>query len=181
MIEQYLIQIIVTGILFLMMPSMKFVARKLIRKYARINKRLESRTNQIIHIIQILINLTCVIAIIIIWGVDPKNIFLALSSIFAIIGVAMFAQWSMLSNITAGLIIFFTSPFRIGDRIRIHDNDTPEDAEITDIRTFHTYLRTDEGESVIYPNSLFLQKAVSVGEPLRSKKKGEDENFEFKE
>ena len=180
MLTNCLPQIIITIIIFLLIPFARYISRKGIRKYAQINKKLESRTNHIIRIFYILINITCVVAIIVIWGVAPKNIWIALSSVFAIIGVAMFAQWSMLSNVTAGIIIFFTSPFRIGDRIRIHDKDTPVEAVILDIHTFHTYLRTDDGEDIVYPNSLFFQKAVSVGEAPQEKVSGTD-NFEFKE
>lgn len=180
MIQEYLPQIIATAALILVLPSMKYVARKLTREYARLSKKRESRANHIIRVFHILINLTCVIAIIVIWGVDPKNIFIALSSVFAIIGVAMFAQWSLLSNITAGIIIFFTTPFRIGDWIQIHDKDVPVEAEIEDIHTFHTYLRTRDGELIVYPNSLFLQKGVSVIDPAKLDEK-KDSNFDFKE
>ena len=160
--EEYLIQIVVTISLLVLLPVTKFFSRKIIRKYAKISKKLESRTNHIIRIFQILINLTCIIGIITIWGVDPKNLFLAISSIFAIIGVAFFAQWSLLSNITAGILIFFTSPFKIGDRIKIHDKEEDFIATIEDIHTFHTYLKSEKGELVVYPNSLFFQKGVSV-------------------
>jgi small-conductance mechanosensitive channel len=98
----------------------------------------------------------------IIWGVNPNNLLLSLSSIFAIIGVAMFAQWSMLSNITAGLIMFFTAPFRIGDRIHIIDKDFPIIATIESIQTFYTHIRTDDNELIVMPNNLFLQKIVSI-------------------
>ena len=100
--------------------------------------------------------------LVIIWGVDPRNIFVALSSIFAIIGIAFFAQWSFLSNITAGLLLFFTTPFHIGDYVRIHDKDVPLEAEVIDILTFHIHFRTISGEIVVYPNSLLLQKGISI-------------------
>jgi small-conductance mechanosensitive channel len=65
----------------------------------------------------------------------------------------MFAQWSILSNITSG-ILFFSFPFKI-DIIRIHDKDFPIVAEIEDIRAFHVALKTKEGEMIIYPNNFF--------------------------
>lgn len=160
--KEYLIQIIVTGVLILALPVVKYVTRKLIKKYAFLNKKIESRTNQVLRVILISINLTFFISLIIIWGVDPRNLLIALSSIFAVIGVALFAQWSLLSNITAGIIIFFTSQFRIGDHIRIMDKDMPFDARVEDILSFHVLLRTREGEIVSYPNSLFFQKGVTI-------------------
>lgn len=162
LIQDFLPQIIVTLLVFVIIPMSKYIMRKLIWKYAALSPKLEARTSHVVRVISIFINLSGVIAIVIVWGVDPRNIFVALSSIFAVIGVALFAQWSMLSNVTAGILIFFTTPFRIGDFIRIHDKDFPIEAYVVDILTFNTLLRTHDGEIIIYPNTLFFQKGVSV-------------------
>ena len=74
----------------------------------------------------------------------------------------MFAQWSILSNITSGVILFFFFPFRIGDTIKIHDKDFPIQAEIEDISAFHVNLKTIDGERITYPNNLLLQKGISI-------------------
>lgn len=160
--REFIPQIIATLILILVMPLCKLIILKIVRKYGTLSRKLESRIRHITKVISILINLSAIIMIIVIWGVDPRNIFIAFSSIFAVIGVAFFAQWSLLSNVTAGILIFFTTPLLIGDYIRIHDKDIPIDAEIIDILTFNIHLRTLEGEIIIYPNSLFMQKAVSI-------------------
>ena len=103
-----------------------------------------------------------VIAIIIIWGVQTKDIFIAFSSIATVVGVAMFAQWSILSNITSGIILFFSFPYKIGDYIFIHDKDFPIKAEIEDIGAFHVYLKTQQGEIIVYPNNLMLQIGITI-------------------
>jgi len=77
----------------------------------------------------------------------------------------MFAQWSILSNITSGIILFFFFPFRIGDIIQVHDKDFPIKAEIEDIKAFHIYLKTDKGERITYPNNLLLQKESLSSNP----------------
>ena len=115
-----------------------------------------------IKCLNILINVTALVLLFVIWGVEPQNVLLSLSSIFAVIGVALFAQWSILSNLTSGIIIFFTMHIKIGDRIKIYDKDFPIEAEIADIKSFNIYLKTDDGEQVIYPNNLILQKGISV-------------------
>lgn len=160
--ERYIVQIIATVILVLSIPIIKYVVRRLIIKYAIFNKKIEARTKQVVRVFNIMINITFAISFVIIWGVDPRNLLVALSSIFAVIGVAMFAQWSLLSNITAGIIIFFTSTFRVGDHLRILDKDMPVDAVVEDILSFHTLLRTLDGEIISYPNSLFFQKGISI-------------------
>lgn len=160
--QDYLVQIIATAILLVTFPLIKYIAKKLIRKYAALSEKLESRTNQIIRILAISINLTFFITLILIWGVNPRNLLVAISSIFAVIGVALFAQWSMLSNVTAGIIIFFSAPFRIGDYIRVVDKESPIEAYVEDILTFHTVLRTRQHEIIFYPNSLFFQKGIAI-------------------
>ena len=84
------------------------------------------------------------------------------TSILTVIGVAFFAQWSILSNITAGIIVFFSSPFRIGDTIKILDKDYPIEAKIIDIKSFYTLLKTEEGEQISLPNNLLLQKGIVI-------------------
>lgn len=84
------------------------------------------------------------------------------TSILTVIGVAFFAQWSILSNITAGIIVFFSSPFRIGDTIKILDKDYPIEAKIIDIKSFYTLLKTAEGEQISLPNNLLLQKGIVI-------------------
>lgn len=160
--ETYIPQIIATGIVLLLLPISKYITRKVVKKYGRISQKAEKRVLQIIKVINILINITSLVCLGLIWGVEPKNLLVAFSSIFAVVGVAFFAQWSLLSNITAGIIIFFTTPFRIGDEIQILDKEMPIEAIIENILTFHTYLRMKNGELVVIPNSLFLQKMVAV-------------------
>ena len=52
--------------------------------------------------------------------------------------------------------------FQIGDHIRILDKDMPIEATVEDIFTFYTHLRTTDGGLRIFPNSLLLQKAITV-------------------
>ncbi|MCD7976372.1 MAG: mechanosensitive ion channel family protein [Tannerellaceae bacterium] len=160
--EVYIPQIIASGIAILLLYIAKFIINKLVIKYGQILQISEVRTLQTKQVISTLLNIMFVFVIAIIWGVEPHNLLIGLSSIFAVIGVALFAQWSILSNITAGLIMFFTAPFRIGDRIRIIDKDIPIDAVIENIHTFYTHIRTDENELIVLPNNLFLQKIVSI-------------------
>ena len=92
-------------------------------------------------------------------GIQYSQLSVFLSSVFAVIGVALFAQWSILSNITSSLIIFFAFPYRVGDVIRIIDGNDDLSGTIEEISLFHVIIL--QGEALItYPNSLMLQKAV---------------------
>jgi small-conductance mechanosensitive channel len=160
--EQYLKEEISTGILLLVVILSRTVVSKVVRRYAKTSHIIERRTNLVIKYINILITILAIITLILIWGVQAKDIFITISSVATVIGVAMFAQWSILSNITSGIILFFSFPFKIGDVILIHDKDFLEEGEIEDIGAFHVTIRSKQGEIIIYPNNLFFQKGISI-------------------
>jgi Small-conductance mechanosensitive channel len=161
-INEFLPQIIISVITIVAFMIVRAIIAKIIRKYSALNSKLEVRTNHIVRVCSIFIKTICVIMLIIIWGVNTHNLFIALSSIFAVIGVALFAQWSILSNLTAGLVIFFSSPIKIGDFICIQDKDFPIEAYITDIQTLYTHLETKDSTKYIIPNNILLQKAIAI-------------------
>lgn len=102
----------------------------------------------------------CIVVICLILGLGYSEISVFLSSIFAVVGIALFAQWSILSNVTASMIIFFSFPYKVNDRIRILDKDDDMSGVIMEITLFHVILKRDDGNLISYPNSLILQKAV---------------------
>lgn len=102
----------------------------------------------------------CLVVVCLLMGLGYSEVSVFLSSIFAVVGVGMFAQWSILSNITASMIIFFAFPYSVGDRIRILDRDDNMCGVIVEISMFHVILRRDDGNLITYPNTLILQKAV---------------------
>ncbi|MCA0350276.1 MAG: mechanosensitive ion channel family protein [Bacteroidetes bacterium] len=160
--ENYIKQIIATGILIILMIITRLLMTRVIKNYAKNHTNLEHRTNLVIKYVHLLINILTIIALIIIWGVEKKDILITISSAATVVGVAMFAQWSILSNITSGIILFFFFPFKIGDTIKIHDKDFPIQAEIEDINAFHILLKTHDGELITFPNNLLLQKGISI-------------------
>ena len=111
-------------------------------------------------VVTFLIYLTAVIVIAFVWGVDEKQLVLTISSFLTILGIAFFAQWSILSNITAGIILFINYPVKIGDTITILEKDNDMTGQIKDIGVFFITLRTEDGKNVSIPNSLILQKMI---------------------
>jgi small-conductance mechanosensitive channel len=93
-------------------------------------------------------------------GIGVGDISLFLSSIFAVLGVALFAQWSILSNLTASILIFFVFPYRIGDRIQVIEKDADITGKIVNITMFHVLIKHSCGDIISYPNNLLLQKGV---------------------
>ncbi len=172
--DTYFSEIIATVIVILTFLLLRIISAKLIRRYAKISEILENRTNLVIKYTFLLFNTLGIVALIIVWGVKTDYIFATLSTLLTVIGVAFVAQWSLLSNITSGIILLFSFPFKIGDVILIHDKDFPIEAEIDDIRAFHTHLRTKEGRIITYPNNLLLQKGISILPGFREDKEFTD-------
>ena len=136
------------------------IFKGVLRRFARRKQVKEKRVFYVAKVFDVLFVLTFLLTLGFVWSVDIKGISVFASSLFAIIGVAMFAQWSILSNITASIIIFFTFPARVGDKIRIVDGDNSIEGTIKEITLFQVELKDDEDNHVIYPNSLLLQKPV---------------------
>ena len=158
-----------TIIVVVLLLIARFAAARTIRRIGRTNDFVEARTLLIIKYVSILSLFLAIGALLFIWRINIKDIGLLFSSAFAVIGVALFAQWSILSNITAGIVLFLSFPFKIGDRIRIMDKDLDDGTDgngaiftIEDIRSFHIHLRKDNGTLLTYPNNLILQKGVTL-------------------
>ncbi|WP_105050027.1 MULTISPECIES: mechanosensitive ion channel domain-containing protein [Polaribacter] len=150
----YSVAIFVTAILtrLLITNSLKKIQTKFGFQKARIIV-----TNKIVTV---LIYITVIVLVSFIWGVDEKQLLVYVSSFLTILGIAFFAQWSILSNITAGLILFINYPVKIGDTITILEKDNNITGEIRDIGAFFITLRTPEKELITLPNAVILQKNI---------------------
>ena len=173
---QYQKEILGSVILVIIILSVRFVSIKTVRRIGRISDINEVRTRLIAKYISYGLTFLALAGLIFVWGIKIREIGLIFSSVFAVIGVALFAQWSILSNITAGIILFFSFPYKIGDRIRIQDKDIdyPGHYIIEDIRAYHVHLRKENGELMTYPNNMMLQKAVSLIENAESAREGSE-------
>ncbi len=146
------------GIILAMIISVRF-STKMINRYGESKSVNLYRVKYISKTINIALVAFFVILLISVLGYQSTQVYFFLSSIFAVIGVAMFAQWSILSNVTASLIIFFGFPYRVGDKVVVIDKDADVSGIIEEISLFHVLIR--RGEDVIsYPNTLILQKGV---------------------
>lgn len=161
-INDYYRQLLTTGIMVLTLTILRYITITLVKKYAIKSEVIEYRKNLVIKYISISFTTLIFVSLILIWGVQTNDLLLYISSVLTVIGVALFAQWSILSNITSGFIVLFSFPFKIGDTIKVHDKDFPIEGEIISIHTFYTLVKTVENELVTYPNTLFLQKGIST-------------------
>jgi small-conductance mechanosensitive channel len=160
--ENHFEDFIVSSLVVVIAVVFRFAIAKLIRGFNEKIHLQERRTNLVIKYFHYLINFLAILILIFIWGLKTNDIFIALSSLATIIGVAMVAQWSILSNVTAGIIMFFSFPIKIGDKIKIYDKDFMIVGIIIDIDAFHVTILTETNETLIYPNNMFFQKGISI-------------------
>ena len=165
-IVTYTSKIIGTFIVLISVLILRFLISIVIRKVGIKGDFNKKRTELVVRYITSGFIIIGIVAIILIWNVDIKELSLIFSSAFAVLGIALFAQWSILSNVTAGIILFFNFPFKIGDQIKVLDKDLDSEQVflIEDIKSFHVHLRNKEGYLITYPNNLMIQKAIFLVE-----------------
>jgi len=100
------------------------------------------------------------LALIIIWGLNPHNLWVIGSTVISFIGIGFFASWSFLSNIFASFILFFTSPFKIGDYILFKEGSEDMVGKIHDMTLVYIFIQKDEGGTICVPNNVILQRTV---------------------
>lgn len=155
-------QIILTLILVLIVSITMLLARKAVNKFS-ILRSIDINRRKIVNTITLLtLYGIAIIFLVIIWGVDMRQFTVFISSILAVLGVGFFAQWSILSSLTASLVLFFYHPVRIGHYIRILDKEFDWAGEVTDITGFYLFMTTAEGRKITIPNNLAIQKGIEI-------------------
>jgi small-conductance mechanosensitive channel len=156
-----IIETFVILVMYLLLRGMsnKLIAKNLSRKLIQ-----ESRGIIIRKAIKLILITLCVALLLIIWGVNQSDLAAYIGSILTVVGVAFFAQWSILSNITSSVIIFFSHPVRIDDVVIIMEGkDYEVEGKVMDIGLFFVTLKTAEGQEITLPNNIFIQKMVKKG------------------
>jgi small-conductance mechanosensitive channel len=131
----------------------------------------KTRSKIVKKAVNLILILTIAIFILIVWGVDPSEMVYFLSSILTVVGLAMIAQWSILSNITSGIILFFSHNIKLDDTIIVIDKDYEIEGRISDIGLFFVILKTTKGEVITIPCNVFIQKMVKKQAPKTIKSK----------
>lgn len=141
--------------------------------YGRYERRLAERDSAVAArrrtTFAILVRLTVALAILIgVWSVlkvfpattEVANAFLASSAVLAV--VAGVALTTPLGNLGSGVLLAFTQPVRLGDRITVGDYT----GEVKEITLSYTTLVTENGDHVFVPNQTMVSTTLvnrSVG------------------
>lgn len=156
--QQKIIETIVVIVLYFILKSICF---KLIDKTLSKRNFVKARGAVIKRVINIVFLCIGVIFLSLIWGVNQSELVVFIGSALTIVGVAFFAQWSLLSNITSSIILFFNHPVKLNDSIAILEGkEYVIEGEIVNIGIFFVTLLTTEGEELTLPNNIFIQKII---------------------
>jgi small-conductance mechanosensitive channel len=158
------VQIIETVIVVFAYIVSYFITKITINNFLKNTQLQRGRRKIMIKAFNLIFLLAAVLLIAAIWGLKQNQIALFASTILTALGIAFFAQWSLLSNITSSIILFFNHPLKIGDTIETLDKEYSFEGEITDLTYFFLHLKLKNGKIITIPNSLLLQKSVAITE-----------------
>lgn len=156
----YMIKIVESLAILLLYIIIQFLTKKLIGRSAIKFEYQPARVYVFKKLMRLILLFIISIIILAIWGVDQAEITLFLSSMLTVLGIAFFAQWSILSNITSSIIIFFNHPISIGDSLTIMDKDFQVEGEISDIGIFFITIKSTTNEYITVPSSVLMQKMI---------------------
>ncbi len=161
------VKVSLTILVILLFLAGRALAVRIIVRHARTHDIDRSRTRYTVKVYNFVSVLISCTILAIVWDVKFQHLSVFFASFLTVAGVALFAAWSILSNITASVILFFYHPMRIGERIRIMDGDNSVTGRIKDVTLFSILIETDEDRHILYPNNLAIQKPIEL---LRGKK-----------
>lgn len=122
----------------------------------------DSATQQAYGTLRLLAGVVTLAVLLLIWGIDFGGLLVLSTSLLTVTGVALFASWSLLSNVTAYFVLLVQSSFRRGNYIRVLDADNYVEGYIAEVNVFNTRLITADRETVLYPNNLLLARVTVI-------------------
>jgi small-conductance mechanosensitive channel len=157
---EFEIQIIETSVLAVVVTAIKLISRNAVNRL--LNKiDFDLKRKRITHkIINFFLTIFILIALAAIWNIRREQLIVFMTSVVTVLGIAFFAQWSILSNITASLILFFNHPLKIGHQVRVMDKEYDIEGELIDISFFFIFIRDKNNNMITIPTSVVLQKTI---------------------
>ena len=111
-----------------------------------------------INLVFLIVTISIILTI---FGVKQSDLFVYIGSILTVVGVAFFAQWSILSNITSSVIIFFNHNVKLEDTVTIMEGKEYEiKGRVSNIGLFFVTIITADEDEITLPNNIFIQKLL---------------------
>ena len=155
-------EVLYTVILLVVLYTLNSLLKRAIRRFGR-NSAINMNSRKIIfYLSNLLFYILAFGGISLIWGVNLEDFSLFITSVLAFVGIGFVAQWSILSNLTASVILFFSHPLRLGNRVRVLDKDFDWTGKVVDITAFYLFMQTDDGRMITIPTNLVIQKGIEI-------------------
>ena len=167
--ESHKIQIFETLFILAIYIVLYFLFKTIINNFLKKTRLERGRRKMAIRIVQLFMTITTTILLTGVWGFKQSEIALFASSLLTALGVAFFAQWSLLSNISSSILIFFNHPVKLGDFIKVLHKDYQCEGEVIELSYFFVHLKTVNHEIITIPNAHFFDKSISVLDPKSHK------------
>ncbi|WP_247671128.1 mechanosensitive ion channel domain-containing protein [Pseudoalteromonas sp. MMG005] len=154
-------KLVITGLIILLFPILMRLSIHLLTQLTRgkIDMHRQQRAKLLLRVI-VAVLLVCLLLMF--WGIELKGLLVLGSSLFAMLGVALFAGWSLLSNLTSFLILFIQNDCRIGFWVRVIDGSNFVEGRISEMGLMNVILEHIDGHKVIYPNNIFVTRPVMI-------------------
>jgi small-conductance mechanosensitive channel len=156
------IQIIETLLVFGGYFISYYIVKSVINNALKKTQFERGRRKMTIRAVQLFTTITAITLLTGIWGFRQNEIALFASTILTALGIAFFAQWSLLSNVTSSILIFFNHPVKLGDYIKVLHKEVHYEGEVTEMNYFFVHIKTDNNEVITIPNSHFFDRSFSV-------------------
>jgi small-conductance mechanosensitive channel len=89
------------------------------------------------------------------FGIELMTI---LTATVAMVAIGFIAVWSMVSNVTATLLLVTVRPFNIGDTVQFAGEEVK--GKVVDVNLFYTTLQPEGEDCFQIPNNMFFQKVL---------------------
>ncbi|MDH5710057.1 MAG: mechanosensitive ion channel family protein [Gammaproteobacteria bacterium] len=126
-------------------------------------------------------NTISIALILFVWGFDFKGLMTMSAGLLALLGVSLFASWSILSNVTAFFLLIFHKSYKRGNFIRIIIGENYVEGYISEINLFNTKLISEDKEIIVYPNILLMSHPAIINPRSRYSVVGKVVEFSNKE
>lgn len=153
-------RISLSAVAFLFYLILRGLSSKSVFKRAALNSFDSSRSSVVRRVVRTANTLVFLSVLAVIWEISLKGLSIYLASFLTIVGVGMFATWSILSNVTASIILFFFFPFRMGSKVKIIDGDNSVEGVVSNLSLFSIKINLEDESEVYYPNNLAIQKGI---------------------
>lgn len=168
--EKFNIQIIETLIILGSYIILYFIFKTVINNFLKKTRLERGRRKLAIRAVQLFTTITGIVLLTGVWGFKQNEIAFFASTILTALGIAFFAQWSLLSNITSSILIFFNHPVKLGDYIKVLHKDYPYEGEVTEMNYFFVHVKTPDNEIITIPNSHFFERTFSASQNISKHK-----------